>query len=282
MTTSLALIPMSYQNHPLRVEKDAYGAPLFHVGDLCAILGHLNPRQAVRRHVDDDDVTKRDVIDSLGRTQLANFVSEPGMWALILGSETQAAKPVKRWMTAEVLPSIRKTGSYNMPGAISSSQSLDFIAERLERIERAVSALAPAAALSLPPAATKNLGSAECLDLILASEVPVTGEQWRGDASALELIGVVCGRPSRNIPERDAVRTLARYGLRIDDGMLLISNTNKQLRQLLARTRWAGAWRLALSGIAGARKIPKTVFIGGHGSWCVAVPIPSGGGDGSG
>ncbi len=165
---------------------------------------------------------------------------------------------------------------------VSSSQSLDFIAERLERIERAVSALAPAAALSLPPAATKNLGSAECLDLILASEVPVTGEQWRGDASVRELIGVVCGRPSRGIPERDSVRTLARYGLRIDDGMLLISNTNKQLRQLLARTRWAGAWRLALSGIAGARKIPKTVFIGGHGSRCVAVPIPSGGGDGSG
>lgn len=152
-------------------------------------------------------------------------------------------------------------------GAVSVPQSeyIDLLKNKIASLERA--------ALSAPAAVTPDLGSTECLDVILSAELPVTGEQWRGDATALELIGVVCGRPSRGIPERDAVRTLARYGLRIDDGILLISNTNKQLRRLFERTRWADAWRRALAGVAGARKIPKVVFIGGHGSRCVAVPI---------
>lgn len=118
--SALTLFAFSYQNHPLRVKQDADGEPLFHAGDLCAILGHCNPSQAIRQHVDECDLTKREVIDSLGRTQIANFVREPGMWALILGSHAEYAKPVKRWVTAEVLPSIRKTGSYAMPGAESA------------------------------------------------------------------------------------------------------------------------------------------------------------------
>jgi len=53
--------------------------PLFHVGDLCDPLEYVNARDALRRHVETDDVVKRDVIDRLGRTQSANFISEPGM-----------------------------------------------------------------------------------------------------------------------------------------------------------------------------------------------------------
>lgn len=91
------------------------GEPLFHANDLCAVLEYVNPRDALRRHVEKDDVVKRDTIDSMGRTQQSNFVLEAGMWALMLGSETPKAKEVKRWVTSEVLPSIRKTGSYTAP-----------------------------------------------------------------------------------------------------------------------------------------------------------------------
>lgn len=114
------LVAFSYQDAPLRVEIDEDGQPLFHAGDLCKILGYANPRDAVRRHAHEGDIVKRDVIDSLGRKQQVNFLREPGMWSLILGSETAAAKPVKRWVTADVLPSIRKTGEYIVPGRITT------------------------------------------------------------------------------------------------------------------------------------------------------------------
>lgn len=63
------------------------------------------------------DVAKRDIIDSLGRTQSTSFVTESGLYALIFGSKLEGAKEFKRWVTSEVLPSIRKTGAYTAPKA---------------------------------------------------------------------------------------------------------------------------------------------------------------------
>jgi prophage antirepressor-like protein len=129
------LIAFSYQDAPLRVETDTDGEPLFHAGDLCAILGYANPRDAVRRHVDAEDVVKRDTL-SAGGLQEATWVREPGLWSLILGSETAAARPVKRWVTAEVLPSIRKTGGYAITGANLAAEvaQLRGQVERLSRL----------------------------------------------------------------------------------------------------------------------------------------------------
>ncbi|WP_374240656.1 Bro-N domain-containing protein [Zoogloea sp.] len=79
---------------------------------MCAALDFGNPRQALESHVDADDVQKLDTIDSLGRTQRANHVNESGLYALILGSTKDTAKRFKRWVTHDVLPTIRKTGGY--------------------------------------------------------------------------------------------------------------------------------------------------------------------------
>lgn len=117
MTIHPSQVSFSYQNRPLRIEPDSDGEPLFHVGDLCALLEHSNPSQAVRQHVQEDDLTKREVIDALGRPQMALYVREPGMWSLILGSHAPSAQTVKRWVTSEVLPSIRKTGAYATPAS---------------------------------------------------------------------------------------------------------------------------------------------------------------------
>ena len=109
-TTGLA--PFEFQNNTLRVETNANGDPLFHVTDLCKILGFANPRQALASHVDEEeDVQKLDTLTQ-GGTQTTNFVNESGLYALIFGSTKDQAKAFKRWVTSEVLPSIRKTGSY--------------------------------------------------------------------------------------------------------------------------------------------------------------------------
>lgn len=109
------LIPFQYGEQAARVVTDAQGAPWFNASDVCAALAMANSRQALESHVDTDDVQKLDVIDSLGRTQRANHVNESGLYALILGSTKDEAKRFKRWVTSEVLPAIRKTGSYGLP-----------------------------------------------------------------------------------------------------------------------------------------------------------------------
>jgi prophage antirepressor-like protein len=86
--------------------------PLFNANDVCEVLELTNSRKAVDDHVDEDDVTKREVIDSLGRTQEANFITEAGLYSLIFGSEKPEAKVFKRWVTHDLLPQLRKVGYY--------------------------------------------------------------------------------------------------------------------------------------------------------------------------
>lgn len=85
--------------------------PLFCAADLCRALGYNNGRDAIARHCDEGDVVKRDTPTTSG-IQSMSFVNESGLYALIFGSKLESAKTFKKWVTSEVLPSIRKTGSY--------------------------------------------------------------------------------------------------------------------------------------------------------------------------
>lgn len=104
--------PFNFDGQPIRVVTDDNGELWFPANEVCEVLGFGNPRDAVARHVDEDDVGKRDTIDNLGRKQLTNHVNESGMYALTFGSTKPEAKRFKKWVTSEVLPSIRRTGGY--------------------------------------------------------------------------------------------------------------------------------------------------------------------------
>ncbi|MDR2567494.1 MAG: Bro-N domain-containing protein [Bifidobacteriaceae bacterium] len=108
------VVPNSFifEDHQVRVVTDESGESWFNANDVCEILGYANPSKTLPDHVDGDDLTKREVIDTLGRTQQANHVNESGLYSLILGSSKPEAKRLKKWVTSEVLPSIRKTGGY--------------------------------------------------------------------------------------------------------------------------------------------------------------------------
>lgn len=111
------VVPFDFDGHSIRVVTDGLGNPWFSANEVCDVLGFGNPHDAVARHVDEDDLGKHEVIDSLGRKQMANHVNESGMYALIFGSTKAEAKRFKKWVTGEVLPSIRKTGGYVAPKA---------------------------------------------------------------------------------------------------------------------------------------------------------------------
>lgn len=85
--------------------------PWFIGKDVASILGYSNTRKALNDHVDDEDkgVTK---CDTLGGAQEMTIINESGLYSLILSSKLPKAKEFKRWVTSEVLPSIRKTGGY--------------------------------------------------------------------------------------------------------------------------------------------------------------------------
>lgn len=87
------------------------GEPYFVGKDVATILGYSNPRDAISKHVDDEDkgVAK---CDTLGGRQEILFINESGLYSLILASKLPGAKEFKRWVTSEVVPSIRKTGAY--------------------------------------------------------------------------------------------------------------------------------------------------------------------------
>lgn len=92
---------------------DRGGEPWFVLVDVCRSLEIGNPSDASRR-LDDDEKDALDIIDPMGRTQRATVINESGLYSLILSSRKEAAKRFKKWVTSEVLPTIRKTGSYSI------------------------------------------------------------------------------------------------------------------------------------------------------------------------
>lgn len=87
------------------------GEPWFVSKDMADILGYTNTAKAIRDHVDDEDkLTERIVLSGQNREVI--FINESGLYSLILSSKLPTAKAFKRWVTSEVLPSIRKHGLY--------------------------------------------------------------------------------------------------------------------------------------------------------------------------
>ena len=87
--------------------------PYFVGKDVAQALGYAKPQNAIATHVDEDDTLKQGIIDNLGRKQETTLINESGLYALILSSKLPSAKEFKRWVTSEVLPTLRETGSYS-------------------------------------------------------------------------------------------------------------------------------------------------------------------------
>lgn len=90
------------------------GEPWFVGKDIAEALAYKDTSDALKRHVDNDDKLTRRFTDS-GQSREMYIINESGVYSLIFGSKLPQAKAFKRWVTSEVLPTIRKTGSYKMP-----------------------------------------------------------------------------------------------------------------------------------------------------------------------
>ncbi|MBD5402263.1 hypothetical protein HDR58_05630 [bacterium] len=115
------------------------GEPWFVGKDVATALAYSNPRDALAKHVDEEDkgVAK---CDTLGGQQDLTIINESGMYSLIFGSRLAEAKKFKRWVTSEVLPALRKTGAYSVgapaPSPSDRTEALAALAKSLAEVRR--------------------------------------------------------------------------------------------------------------------------------------------------
>ena len=123
--------------------------PWFVGKDVAMILGYERPTKAVLDHVDNEDKDEVPIQDTIGRMQNTPVINESGLYSLVLSSKLPTAKKFKRWVTSEVLPSIRKHGAYLTPEKLEEALlnpdtliklATDLKAEREKRIALEVQA----------------------------------------------------------------------------------------------------------------------------------------------
>lgn len=119
--------------------------PYFIGKDVATILGYERADNAIRSHVDDEDKLMHQISASDQRRNMT-LINESGLYSLILSSKLPQAKEFKRWVTKEVLPSIRKTGGYKVPSSPMEALQLMFDAqkqqeEKIDKVDKRVTNL---------------------------------------------------------------------------------------------------------------------------------------------
>lgn len=169
-----AIVPFQFDTQAVRIE-DRGGEPWFVAADVCAALDIAHHRDAIARL--DEDERGSIVVDTPGGPQPTAAISESGLYALILRSRKAAAKRFRKWVTAEVLPSIRRTGGYGAPApALDLTDTATLHRLLLDHTGRTMAADERAAALEPKAAALDRLADARgslCItDAAKALDVP--------------------------------------------------------------------------------------------------------------
>ena len=114
-TTTTDMTPFAYDGHQVRVTTGPDGEPRFVAQDVCDVLGIANGRDALSRL--DEDEKGVGTTDTPGGPQKVSVLTEPGVYALAMTSRKPQAKPFVRWLSHDVVPSIRRRGGYLTPEA---------------------------------------------------------------------------------------------------------------------------------------------------------------------
>jgi prophage antirepressor-like protein len=101
----------SFDTSHIRVFTDEQGESWFCAHDVCSVLGYVNPRDAIAKHCREKGVAKRDTLTGGGAQSLI-YINEPNLYRLIIKSRKPEAERFEAWVMEEVLPALRKTGSY--------------------------------------------------------------------------------------------------------------------------------------------------------------------------
>lgn len=177
------------------------GEPWFVGKDVAETLGYSNPRDALANHVDEEDKAAVAIHDG-SQNRTMTIINESGVYSLIFSSKLESAKKFKRWVTAEVLPAIRRQRAYIVPGA--SPQSVDAAALQavMQPFAAAMNTLTAAVQTLTQRMDTMEQGRdemkalpAECESVSLAPGVASQKRWMRTASEKLDLLSAKYGKP---------------------------------------------------------------------------------------
>ena len=160
----------------LRAVLDERGEPWFVGSDVANSLGYSNPRKALRDHVDEEDKTRNETFLVNGTAPI--LINESALYTLVLRSKLEDARKFRKWVTSEVLPSIRKQGGYMMvrpdeSDEVIMARALLIMQATLQRRDEQIALLKPRAEY-----ADHVLDSISCFTTTqLAKELDMTAQE---------------------------------------------------------------------------------------------------------
>lgn len=192
------------------------GEPYFVGKDVAEVLAYKETAKAIREHVDDDDKGVS-VLDTPGGKQKMVVINESGLYGLVFGSKLPTAKKFKHWVTSEVLPTIRKTGSYSIPKVTpnphyrtrmigTAIRDVGKTSEALEKVSGVAHGMALAVSMNLVGEAY-GVDMAPCKALLPAAEEV----SYLNASDIAERIGLKCKTGAPNAAA--ANKLLAKHGL---------------------------------------------------------------------
>ena len=226
------------------------GVPWFVGKDLAEALGYSDTNKAVAMHVDDEDKKLNDKTSSSFGQRGATLVNESGMYSLALFSKLPTAKPFRRWITSEVLPSIRKTGSYSV------KQEILKLTPNPKYRSRMIGT------------AIRDIGkTADSLEKVFGVRHSMALN------SATDLIGKAYGfdvEPVKKlIPPEESPDSLNPAKIGTGLGGVSANKVNKWLEKLGFQSKIGGDWKLTDSGKQYGSAVPYTNNYNGHSGYRV-------------
>ncbi len=239
------------------------GEPWFVGKDVCAALGIRDHHQALEK-LDDDERGGCVVPTPMGE-QAMIVVSEPGVYRLVFRSNKPEAERFKRWLAHEVLPAIRKTGSYGAPVRPAEAAIVDPLAvdrrQALAEVREARLIFGPRAARALWNQ-SPYLPRVPEMDLVMSSG----GDE--GPECLGYLLGFMVDEDMRSIADllqSGETAALERVGLKPVDGGVWLDPSKPEMKALWKRTRWRdGLWISHLRRLPGVTGNHPRMSIGGH------------------
>jgi len=131
MTAPSAITPFNFNSHDIRViVRD--GEPWFVAADVAGVLGYRDASNAGR--VLDEDEKGTQIVSTLGGSQKLTIINESGLYALVMRSRKPEARKFAKWVTSEVLPAIRRTGSYGQPEQLTINQRVSRMIDQMDSV----------------------------------------------------------------------------------------------------------------------------------------------------
>lgn len=291
MHASKALTPFQFEGEDVRLF-DRNGEPWFVLADVCVVLEHSNPSVAAQR-LDEDEKMTLNISEGhsgqRGGAQSITIINESGLYSLVLTSRKPAAKRFKKWVTSEVLPSLRRTGMYVMG---NEAEDLPALADgklwgtRVAKVNASARMISVANALYGPEAARALWEMEPGLPKLrhkLHGALCGTAEDdpagcfrhlMRHAAGPGLTVGTLLHHA---LSDKVAAKGLLAFGIRVGPSVasetVAIATANDFLARCFAETQWIGEWAVALAQLPGAR-ITSGLVTFGRNAQSRAVLVP--------